>query len=1117
MLKRLLLGLGALFAVLVVVAVVAAAVVLWHPAVLRGTIERLASEQVGAPVRIAGPLNLELGQVTVAEVRKVEIAAPDWASSPTFASVERLRIGVDLGAWFRDGRIVLTELQLDAPKVVVERDAEGRANWPAGPAASNESATESSPPPEIRSLVINDGAVTYKDVAAQAELDVRIATGAPVAGGEFGGLRVEGQGTALGQPVQLDFEIGSPLLLATRDAPLPITGKLESGSSQLSVDGKVRDALAMDGLDLDLVLDSADPAPLLALAGRRVAQGQLPPLRAHARLTADGAVFAASGLSIDWGETHATGELNYAASEPRPRFEGRLHALLIDVVALHAAIESAPPAPPGSTDTQLAPGPLATHDGSLELTIDRIRLPNTEISEVAMTVQLQDGRLVADPLRLTLPQGGVAGRLTFDDLDAGSFAGETRLAAKGIDLATLAPAAGASGSVTAELAGRLAGADLAGLLRESDLRLTGRAENLVLPQLGSKPSSLVFTAVTAGTGERPVEVRIDGEIAGETLAVAVKGGPLDALLAQPVSYPLGFSATLGDSRAELDGTLAWPLTAGGLDMAVSLASQDLDLSAVAPVTGRLTGTAEGRLQGGSLGEILARSRLDLKGELTQLRLPQLGERMPRAAFDAQLQPGTELPLRAKLTGTVEGKPLEIRAEGGAVADLSGRADYPVHLAAVLDQTKADARGTVAWPLDRNGLHMTLSVAGPDPAEVLRLLELPEITLPPYDLRAQVQRDGAAWRLKGLSGRVGDSDVAGDIAVDLGGERHKVDGSLHSKVLDLDDLLGLVGAEPGTGPGETASGKQKAEARTKAKDDEVLPDQRFDPESWRALDIAIGLKADQVKAGILPMDSFDLKVALKNGRLNVDPLVLRLGDGRIDGKVAVDGNKRPAAAQMEMDLVRLPVGRLLQRLNVDTAGFGTLSGRARGAMGVAGRGSSVAEILGNADGEVTLMMEGGKINGQLVHLLGFDFLNVLGSVLGVRSSGMNMNCTLADLAIKDGKVSTRALVLDTDAASLAGDGTIDLGSETIDLELLAQPKGSPLPSGKTGVKIVGKLAEPEISFDAGRLVARGAAAATFGVLLRPFTALASSVLPTSEAAKNTGTCAKLMQRKPADAG
>ena len=267
----------------------------------------------------------------------------------------------------------------------------------------------------------------------------------------------------------------------------------------------------------------------------------------------------------------------------------------------------------------------------------------------------------------------------------------------------------------------------------------------------------------------------------------------------------------------------------------------------------------------------------------------------------------------------------------------------------------------------------------------------------------------------------------------------------------------------------------------------------------------------MKAGKLPFDSFDLKVVLANGDLQVEPLKLQLGQGTIDGKAQLDTRKTPAAADVDLTVRQLPVAELLKRLHVQMTKVATLSGHARGGMDVTGHGLSLKDILAHGNGEVTLFMEGGSINRSLVQDLGFDFLGMLGSLIGGAPAELDLNCTLVDLALKNGLLTTRSLVIDTDAADIGGQGDINLGTEDIDLALIARPKGAALPSGRTGVKITGKLAKPQISLDAGTLLARGAAAATFGVLLRPFTAIGSMI---TAPAKGSEACSGVLKNSEA---
>jgi uncharacterized protein involved in outer membrane biogenesis len=210
-----------------------------------------------------------------------------------------------------------------------------------------------------------------------------------------------------------------------------------------------------------------------------------------------------------------------------------------------------------------------------------------------------------------------------------------------------------------------------------------------------------------------------------------------------------------------------------------------------------------------------------------------------------------------------------------------------------------------------------------------------------------------------------------------------------------------------------------------------------------------------------------------------------------------------------------VAEILKRLKIQTTRVATLSGRARGGMDVTGRGLSLKDILAHGNGELTLVMVGGGINRQIVEGLGFDLLGMFGSLIGGAPAEIDLNCTLADLALENGTVSTRSLVMDTDAAEIGGEGTINLGTEDIDIALIARPKGAPLPSGHTGIAIKGKLAQPRVTLDAGTLLARGAAAATFGVLLRPFTAIGSLIAGPAESSDACSDIVKNSKAKSED--
>lgn len=94
--------------------------------------------------------------------------------------------------------------------------------------------------------------------------------------------------------------------------------------------------------------------------------------------------------------------------------------------------------------------------------------------------------------------------------------------------------------------------------------------------------------------------------------------------------------------------------------------------------------------------------------------------------------------------------------------------------------------------------------------------------PPYRLKGHLKHDGKVWSFANFSGRVGDSDLSGNIRVDTAPKRPFMKADLVSNLLDFDDLAGFIGGKPGTAPGETASTEQKSKLPLKRTAIEYFP-------------------------------------------------------------------------------------------------------------------------------------------------------------------------------------------------------------------------------------------------------------------------------------------------------
>jgi uncharacterized protein involved in outer membrane biogenesis len=119
----------------------------------------------------------------------------------------------------------------------------------------------------------------------------------------------------------------------------------------------------------------------------------------------------------------------------------------------------------------------------------------------------------------------------------------------------------------------------------------------------------------------------------------------------------------------------------------------------------------------------------------------------------------------------------------------------------------------------------------------------------------------------------------------------------------------------------------------------------------------------------------------------------------------------------------------------------------------------------------------------------------------------IRCGVADFSVENGLMRTNALVLDTVDTNIGGAGTIDFGTESLDLTLNPQPKDMSLVSFRGPIHIRGTLAKPEVKLDKANLTKRGVGAIVLGAI-NPLLAL----IPLIETGPGKNSdCGRLIQK------
>jgi uncharacterized protein involved in outer membrane biogenesis len=433
-------------------------------------------------------------------------------------------------------------------------------------------------------------------------------------------------------------------------------------------------------------------------------------------------------------------------------------------------------------------------------------------------------------------------------------------------------------------------------------------------------------------------------------------------------------------------------------------------------------------------------------------------------------------------GRFAGMPFALRIEGGSLWLLrDSREPYPLHIEATIGHTRCVVDGRIAEPVKMEGVDLGIDVRGASLADLLPIAGFPAPPTRPFALSGHLDHrhldhrhldhQGTVWRLEGLLGGVGDSDLSGWLALDTAGERPRITGELVSRRLAAADLAGFIGAAPGGGAYPT-----KGPGR-------VLPATPVDLAVLHGADVDIAFRGQQVEAPFAPLAGLDVRVRLDNGRLAMDPLALGMGGGRVTGAVVFDARQRQPVLETSLEFRRIRLAGFFRGGAMAREMGGVIAGRIQ----LAGHGTTVADILATANGKLGLAVDGGQISALLAKGLKTNIPETLGLVLS-GDRPLAFGCLVGDLVAENGVLRTGVLVLDAQETLVTGQGTVDLRNERLDLTFEGRSKSPQIFATHVPVTVRGTLGAPAISAGAGETVARGVAALALGVLLTPLAAL-----------------------------
>lgn len=440
--------------------------------------------------------------------------------------------------------------------------------------------------------------------------------------------------------------------------------------------------------------------------------------------------------------------------------------------------------------------------------------------------------------------------------------------------------------------------------------------------------------------------------------------------------------------------------------------------------------------------------------------------------------------------------------GGLLALQDARLPFPVQADVRAGTTRVQVAGTLTDPKNLGALDLRLRLSG---ASLGNLYPLTGVTLPDTPaystdgrLVAQLQdADGPLFRYEKFNGRIGDSDIHGDLTFVARKPRPKLSGTLVSNQLRFADLAPLIGAD-------SNAEKQQRGAPSVQPANKVLPVEEFRTERWRDMDADVSFTGKRiVHSEQLPFTDLFTHVVLNDGKLSLEPLRFGVAGGRLDSTLRLDGSATPLRAQAQLRARNFRLRQLFPNVEVMQSSLGALNGDAA----LSGTGNSVATLLGSANGHLKLLINDGRVSRNLMEIAGLNVGNYLvGRLFG--DNEVEINCAAASLDIKQGVMRPQLMVIDTENALIGVDGTVNFGSEQLDLTITPESKGLRIFSLRSPLYVRGTFKNPNPGVKAGPLALRGAGMLALGALVAPAAGLVALVAPSGD---QPNECEPLLQQ------
>ncbi len=580
--------------------------------------------------------------------------------------------------------------------------------------------------------------------------------------------------------------------------------------------------------------------------------------------------------------------------------------------------------------------------------------------------------------------------------------------------------------------------------------------------------------------DEPLQWKGEGSFQKTGFDFTIKSGALDEFHPRYQLYPISITGSIADTPFTAKGALGRDNNVPRLDLDLSLGKVNIGalLSWLQVAEGIKAETDELALQlnlrGDSLRKLVTESNMlfTLKGGSYTLHGAGHGEGIPIAILQGTISAQAGKAVALNLNGTIDTTPIHIAIQGMELVNYVGKPrKFPITIRVEAAETSVDFTGKLAMPISKKDLSLDMTIQGTKLNSLNQLLRVDLPPLGPYSVKAKFFMQEQGYELSDMKIQVGSSDLAGNMKLNMDGDKPEADVQLVSSLLQIDDF-DMDGWSPegkkGQQQKEAEATPEKEKTATKNSDDQLQAASMLSAESLGKANASLLVQFDNVMSGKDTIGKGKLEVKLTDGRFSIAPLELQLADGSVRTEFSYYPTASDAEIQLTTTVDKLDIGILARRAKPESNMGGHLSLDIQ----LDATAQRLNQLLANGNGHFELAFVPINFDAGLIDLWAVNLLSALASEVDGEPKSV-INCLVASFQLEDGIMEERIIFMDTSHMSVEGKAEIDFKKQTIKVKAVPKAKRPEFFSLATPVKIGGTFEDFGIAINKIRLTTTAA--------------------------------------------